>query len=166
MDDPSQSQRSQLIRRAREDAYRLLEHRQRSIAEIGGRLARKGFPADIVEEVIAGLEQVGLLDDSDFSRRWVRSRMAQRPMGRRALTWELRQKGVSDDLIDEALREISDEDELEAALHLARRRLKKDAGDPAAEKRRLASLLRRRGFGWEAVSAALEQILSGDSDSD
>jgi len=153
--------RAELIRKAREDALMLLKYRQRSENEMAKRLVLKGNPPEVVEEVIAGLERVGLLNDAAFSRQWIRNRLAQKPMGRRGLTWELRQKGVPDDLIEEALRDVGGDDEFEAALELARRKLKTDS-DLMTEKRRLASLLRRRGFEWETVSTVLDQILGED----
>ena len=159
--------RGESVRSAREDALRLLEYRQRSVNELARRLAAKGHSQDVIEEVIAGLRRVDLLDDAAFSKQWVRSRLAQRPTGRRGLNWELRRKGIPNDLIDEALQEISDEDELEAALKAIHGKLKTATSDPSGEKRRLVSLLRRRGFGWETVSTALAQALGAiENDSD
>jgi regulatory protein len=157
-EDLNRALRAELIRKTREDALKLLRYRQRSESEMARRLVAKGNPHDVIEEVIAGLKRVGLLDDTLFSRQWVRNRLAQKPMGRRGLTWELRQKGVPDDLIAEALHDVGNDDEFEAALELARRKLKTDS-DLMTEKRRLASLLRRRGFEWETISNVLEQIL-------
>jgi len=165
-EDLGRTLRAESVRKAREDALMLLGYRQRSASEMAKRLAQKGNPPDIVEEVIAGLKRVGLMDDAVFSRQWVRNRLAQKPMGRRGLLWELRQKGVPDDLIEEALQEVGTDDESEVALDLARRKLKPDS-DPSAERNRLASLLRRRGFDWQTVSGVLNRLFESDqNDSD
>lgn len=72
---------------------RLLTVRARSRAELAGQLAKRGYPDDVTEAVLARLATVGLIDDEDFAAQWVRSRQTYAGKGKRALAAELRTKG-------------------------------------------------------------------------
>ena len=150
--------RAETLRRAREDAYRLLSFRGRSEKEIEDRLRRKGYEEDVIAAVTDFLRDHGYLDDTTFARSWVQARGGTR--GRRALAHELRQKGVSAEVSAETLGEIkTDEAELEAARSAA---VKKAGARPADQSRearaRLAGFLQRRGFGWDVIRPVLAEL--------
>lgn len=157
-DDLDRVVRAESVRKAREAALTLLDYRPRSVSEMRRRLLLKGHTEDIVDQVLQNLQKVGLLDDERFAAQWVEERLTHRPMGRRAVTFELKRKGISNDLIDRAVEGIGEDAELEMALDLAARRYRADAEDQLAEKRRVASLLRRRGFGWDVVTRVLDRL--------
>lgn len=150
--------RAETLRRAREDAYRLLSFRARSEKEIGDRLRRKGYEEDVVAEVAAGLRTLGYLDDAAFAQSWVAARGQTR--GRRALAHELRQKGVAADVAAETLGAAKDdENEREAALAAAQKKVGARPADTSREAQaRLAAFLQRRGFGWEAIRPTLATL--------
>jgi len=157
--------RSEELRTAREDALKLLGYRSRSANELERRLKKKGYEDEIVRDVLASLTRVDLLSDERFTADWIRSRMASKPMGRTMLRWELRQKGIAPELIEEALEEIDEEREFKAALALAEKKASKAAGgDAKAERRRLADFLRRRGFAWETVKRALNEVFGDEEE--
>ncbi|MHB9037725.1 MAG: regulatory protein RecX [Armatimonadota bacterium] len=151
--------RAEDSRKARESAFRLLGYRDRSKSEIRKRLIGSDYPEDIVEEVIEQLSRGGLLDDEKFSRDWVNSRTAAKPMGRTRLAWELRSKGVDASTVDEALENLDEDAELELARSIVEKKLEKaDRSDPNL-KNKLGSFLRRRGFGWEVVNRVINDSL-------
>lgn len=158
--------RAETRRRAKDAALRWLGHRARSRAEIRRGLERKGYEGDVIDEVIADLERLDLVDDQQFSQSWVHARTAGRPMGSRRIAHELRQKGVAPDVIDAALEErAAPEKELSLALAaggpIARRLRGEDA---ATARRKLAAALGRRGFSWSVVSAAIAELLAPDEE--
>ncbi len=158
--------KAETARKARESALRLIGYRDRTRSEIRKRLIGSEFPEDIVEEVIEQLAAVGLIDDEKFSRNWVKSRSAGRPMGKMRLAWELRAKGVDAPVVEEALENIDEEKEFELAMSLAQKKLEKtDRTDPLL-KNRLSSFLRRRGFGWDVISRVYDELHLKDSDAD
>lgn len=142
-------------------AARLLEARPRSSAEIRQRLRRKEFPPEAIEQAVARLAELGLLDDAAFSRYWVESRQSFRPRGRLALRDELRRKGVDRDTIDEALAEASEGEDPDAerarAEQVARAALRRyaDSPDRITFQRRLGGMLQRRGFSLEVIRPIL-----------
>lgn len=150
---------TELIVKARERALRLLDYRARSKTEISRRLVRAGFDEDVIEETLERLENVGLVDDEQFSKSWVNHRLAGKGMGKTRIRWELRQKGVSADVAEEALSAIDTETEHQSALSLARRRWEKDGDlDERMRRRRLSSYLQRQGYDWGVITAILNEL--------
>ncbi len=150
---------AELVAKARERALRLLDYRARSRTEIARRLARAGFEEDVIEETLSRLEGIGLVDDAHFSKAWVNHRLAGKGMGKTRIRWELRQKGVSQEVAEEALSAIDEETEHQSALDKARRRWEKDTDPDERKKRhRLASYLQRQGYDWGVISTILNEL--------
>ncbi len=61
---------------------------------------------------IQRLKENGFLGDEQFARDWVENRSTFRPRSKRMLAMELRQKGVAEEEIQQALAETGDEDNL------------------------------------------------------
>ncbi|MGB9619528.1 MAG: regulatory protein RecX [Armatimonadota bacterium] len=151
--------RTETVRKARERALRLIRYRDRSVSEIRRRLVGSDFPEDIVEEVIDELTRVGLLDDRKFSRDWVTSRTAAKPMGKTRLAFELGSRGVEAPIVEEALEGLDPEAEYKLARSTAETRLiKMDRGDPTV-RNKLGSFLSRRGFDWDVIVRVLDELV-------
>lgn len=141
---------------ARTIALRLLTTRARTRDELREALRRRQVPTDAAESVLARLESVGLLNDSDFARQWVSSRQQRRSLSRTALRHELRRKGLASDHVDAALAEVSGDDERAAAAALISKRIAgMTALEPHTRYRRLAQMLARRGFPAGVITAVL-----------
>lgn len=149
--------------RAREAALRLLDARARSSRELVDRLIRKSFGREAAEHVVGELTETGLVDDREFARLWAEERMRLRPVGRLRLARELALKGVSREIIEDVLdASYAEHPETELARRVACARRSRGPVDGAA-RRRLYSLLLRRGFTHETVSQVLsEQEESSD----
>ncbi|MCD5401051.1 RecX family transcriptional regulator [candidate division NPL-UPA2 bacterium] len=148
------------VRKAKDYALNLLTYRPRSCQEIRDKLKGKNYDEKVGEEVINQLQELNFLDDSQFARSWAESRLLNKPMGRRLLEQELRQKGIAGEIIEGVSRSTFDKhNEEELALALAKKRLKSYLKlDELTRKRRLYSYLGRRGFSPEIISQVLEQI--------
>lgn len=149
----------------RKRALGLLDQRARSRVELAGRLAELDFDAEVVESVLDDLERVGLLDDEDFAKEWVRQRHARRGKSARVLDRELQQKGVSDALRARALAQVSLEDEEGAAREAARKKARTiktvpvDRAEHEKALRRIVGVLARRGYSGDlAIRIAREAL--------
>jgi regulatory protein len=119
----------------------------RTRAQLADDLARRAVPDEVATKVLDRFTEVGLIDDRAFADSWVRTRHAQRGLSRRALAHELRNKGVADELVDEAVAEVDDDDERRAAEELVARRLPALARfDRQTQLRRLVGMLARKGY--------------------
>ncbi|MEA3460026.1 MAG: RecX family transcriptional regulator, partial [Chloroflexota bacterium] len=144
------------FQKAHDRALHFLSYRPRSEAEIQRYLRDKGVPKPIEEEIIQRLKAVGLLDDLAFARYWVEDRERFKPRSARMLRYELRRKGVSDEIIAKALEDLDEEESAyRAAGHRAHRLLNLDY---KSFRRRLGAYLRRRGFSYEVARNASERL--------
>ncbi len=139
-------------------ALRILSRRDFSTAELRKRLHDKGYHREPVEATLLRCQELGYLDDGRFAVNRATSLMNQgRAVGPRVLH-DLRQRGISEDLAEQALakaRESLDEESLLADL-LVRRFPEFNYNTAAAkEKRRVINFLQRRGF---AISRIMEHL--------
>ncbi|NGQ96392.1 RecX family transcriptional regulator [Brevibacillus sp. SYP-B805] len=145
-------------------ALRYVGIRPRTAAQLERYLAEKGHDAETAREIRRRCESQGYIDDEAFARQWVRERMRLKARSLYAVKRELQMKGVAADIIDAALREVSRDDELEAARKLAAKRLR-GAGGPidAAAERKLLMLLARNGFSSSVISQLRSEWRAGGS---
>lgn len=145
----------------REVAYQRSMHylsfRPRSEAEVRRKLLEKGFNQPLVEEIIDRLKAERWLGDAQFARLWTENRTIFRPRSRRLLRYELRQKGVSEDHIEEALNPLAEESELayQAGIRYAR---KLTNLQPDVFRKRLMAFLARRGFSYGTIAPVVRRI--------
>jgi regulatory protein len=139
-------------------AANLLSYRPRSTKEIRERLLKHSFNDVVADAAIEKLLGLGYLDDRAFARFWIEDRNRFKPLGRRALSFELRNKGIEQAIIQELLEEIVDESD--GAYEAALKRVRQMRGTTKREfKQKIGAFLQRRGFGYEAVNGALTQLI-------
>ncbi len=145
------------LSRAKNAAYRLLTYRPRSRSEVEAKLLDKRFPDAVVREVLIDLERLGYVNDRQFAEQWSASRVRIRGFGRRRIEQELRNKGISRDIIRGALDHIfKDVSEADIAQREADKKRKSLARfDPGTRRRRLAGFLERKGFSPEIIHTTL-----------
>ena len=139
--------------RARNSAMRLLARREHSRAELRGKLIGRGFENGLVEELLQGLEDQDLLSDERFAMSLIASR-AETGYGPNRIGLELRNRGVSEELVRETLAKAEVNWERRVIDQVAR----KFGSDPAQtfpEWARRAKYLERRGFGQDAIRLAI-----------
>jgi regulatory protein len=147
---------------ARLICLRLLTAAPRTQAELAAALQRRGVPDNAAAAVLARFAEVKLIDDAMFARAWVESRHHSRGLAGRALSAELRRRGVAPEHIASALDELDPGQEAETARELVTRRLPGTRGQPGpARMRRLTGMLARKGYpaglAYRVVREALEQ---------
>ena len=142
------------VERARDKALNYLSYRPRSAHEVRDYLAQKEFSAVAIEETLERLRRVDLIDDEAFARYWVENRLKFRPKGRRALSYELRQKGIDSRTIEQSLADYDEGAAIEKAAASHARRLKHLP--PDVFKKRLYGRLARRGFSYDLIRDILE----------
>jgi regulatory protein len=136
-------------------ALHFLGFRARSRSEIERYLRGKKYAPDIIEETVKRLAEGQLLDDEAFAQAWVEDRERFKPRSRQALQYELRQKGVEAEAIEEALEGL-DEDDL--AWRALESKLRQWRQLPELDfKKKALGFLSRRGFGYEVAQEATER---------
>ena len=133
----------------RNKAMDLLARREHSEQELRQKLKTRAYDADAIDEAMQALKADGLQSDERFTESYVNHRF-NAGVGPLKIRYELRQKGVSDELADVFLEPLSDQwDEL-----MTRQRVRK-FGAPIpndyAERMKQARFLQNRGFSPESV---------------
>ena len=112
-------------------------------------LVKKKVADSRIAEALERLRRSGYVDDREFARFWIANRNRFKPMGTRALQYELRQKGVDDEIVDDLLAEV---DEEASAYRAVQARMSRYHGNSRqAFRQKLSALLRRRGFDEYAI---------------
>ncbi|MGO1053018.1 recombination regulator RecX [Crossiella sp. CA198] len=167
---PEQPQPQDPVAHARDICLRLLTARPRTKSELAQSLTRKGVDPEVAEGVLARLDEVGLIDDAAFAEVWVRSRHAYQGMAKRALSVELRRKGVADEVAAEAVAAVDPAAEEERARELVRKRLRGGSLQSADEQtriRRLVGMLARKGYSEGlAFRVVREELREANLDAD
>ncbi|WP_333779117.1 regulatory protein RecX [Saccharopolyspora oryzae] len=132
---------------ARDIVYRLLAARARSRGELRQALLRKEIDEDIADGVLQKFVDAGLVDDAAFAEEWVHARQRTQGLGRKALGFELRRKGVDEHLVEAALSTVDSDVEAERARELVQRKLRGMSSlDHTTKMRRLVGMLARKGY--------------------
>ena len=148
--------------RARQLCLRLLTGRPRTRTELADAMRRHGIPDEAATAVLARLADVGLIDDAAFARAWVESRHHSRGLARRALSAELKRRGVDGQDIEAAVSALAPADELATARQLVDKAMRASRSKPLPVRiRRLVGLLARKGYpapvAYRIVREAIEQ---------
>jgi regulatory protein len=145
---------------ARERAYQqamlFLSYRARSESEIRQNLRKHEIPEEIIEETLERLRRDGFANDDQFARAWVENRSAFRPRSRRVMALELRQKGLDDESVKSALKDVDDEVLAYEAAQKRAGRLKNLEWNEFRKK--LSEFLARRGFSYSVASAVVTRV--------
>lgn len=150
--------------RAMQQALLFLSYRARSEKEIRQNLKKHEYPEDVIEQTLIRLRENRLANDGEFAKAWVENRNTFRPRSRRALTMELRQKGLDEETVKHA---VSDVDEEALAYETARKWatrlnsavLSRSKGLEWGEfRRKLSEYLARRGFPYSVVASVVTRI--------
>ncbi len=139
-------------------AISFLAVRPRSRKEIENHLRHKEFCTEAIDQAISRLDGYGYINDAEFARIWIENRLRHRPRGRFGLTWELKQKGISEAIIEAAL---SGYDEHRAGWAAIRPKLERWRNLSEMERRRkIYSFLKQRGFSGETIRDISEAVHS------
>ena len=135
-------------------AYRFLGSRDRTVAEVRGRLESGDIDPDVVEAAIEELTHMGYLDDARYAQRFAEDRRTIDAWGAERIERRLVAVGVDRAHIAAALGERGAAEELEAAVAVLRRRFAQaPAGD--RDRDRALGLLVRKGYDLELAYDAI-----------
>ena len=150
------------VEHARQVCLRLLTSQPRTRSQLASAMQRRGIPTEAADAVLARFTEAGLIDDAAFARAWVESRHHGKGLARRALSAELKQRGVDGQDITAAVGALDPADEFATARRLVAKGLGATRGKPLPVRvRRLVGVLARKGYpaplAYRVVREALEQ---------
>lgn len=146
------------LENAYQKALHFLNFRPRSQQEVRQSLSKKGFADAVIETTLQRLVDQCYVDDRSFAEQWIENRSTFRPRSRRMLSYELSQKGITDQTIQDALEEIgTTEEELayQAALSRAQRYRSLDW---MTFRQKIGGFLARRGFAYNTAAPVIKRL--------
>lgn len=152
------------ISEAKRYCLRLLALRARAEKELDSRLKAKGIGPSARKEALEFLKGKGVVNDLEFAREWIDSRLRTSPRSAEALREELRKKGIEDSLIDSAILEKADDlDEKALMLRMAKEKIGKEKDIPKKNiKAKVFRYLVSKGFDSFAAEEAVNGLIGDD----
>lgn len=138
-------------------ALKFLSFRIRSLSEIIEKLKKCDYSENVINNVCDRLIEKGYIDDQKFVETWVENRNVFRPRSHRLLRWELRQKKINEELIEEVLNETDSEESL-ASLAAEKYARKLNGLEKEYYFRKLVAFLARRGFSYTIILPVVNAI--------
>lgn len=132
-------------------ALRYIAMRSHTTWEVQSYMERKGAPADLIEEVVIKLTDLGLLDDLKYAISFANDRRLLRSSSKRKITADLRAKRVSDSVIRQAVGSDQDEERQALGAMIVRKRRQTKYQDD----QKLMQYLARQGYGYDDIKRAL-----------
>jgi len=143
---------SEVFQKAQSYSLRLLSIRLRTEKEIRDKLFQKDYPPDVIDIVLQKLTTSNLINDVRFAQLWFESRKNLKNKSNFFIEMELKQKGISDEIINQISKEPKESSDLNSAKKLLER--KKHLFDKKIGREKLQKqqqYLMRNGYSWETV---------------
>lgn len=139
-------------RRAKEKALWLISYRDHSKKELADKV-RRTCDEESAQKAVDRLEELGLVNDENFARRYAEQLIFSKHMSKRGAIYELSRKGIEKELAEKILDniEVDESEEIRAVLEKKYRNLNDEK-----TKRRAVSALQRLGYSWDSIRHAME----------
>lgn len=137
-------------------ALKYLSYQPRTIYEVQKFIEKKGFGEDISRNVIQIMEKNNYLNDTDYTKLFIESKIKHKAKSKFAFRYELKKKGINPSIIDSALEKYSDHS---LALKSVDRKIKVWQNlDDEKFKHKIMNFLRYRGFNYEISISTLNHF--------
>lgn len=152
-------------RKVMDAALTYLGYRSRTRAQMEEYLRGKDFPIDTVEYAVEKLIGYGYLDDRRYAKEYMESKLRERSLGRMRIKMALKERGIDDGIIEEALAGYDEDEELSQAMACLHKQLSLRKGkSPEIRRKQCYAALARRGFNWEIIQRAWYAVESEAED--
>jgi regulatory protein len=146
---------------AKQVLLRRLSHAPRTRKELAKDLKDKDISDEVANVALDRFEEVGLINDRALASNYVSSQHERKGLGKNALRQQLRAKGVSDDMALEAISQISDDQEFQAAFALACKKIRSLQRDDAkTQLRKIVGVLARKGYSSNLAFRVAKEVIT------
>jgi regulatory protein len=146
---------SEECKKAKLRALRILTGMDKTEADLRAGLERAGFSVDAVQEAMDYVKSYGYIDDQKYAEKYVEYNKCRK--SRKKIQYELMKKGVQRDLIDLALSNCEDFDEIALVRAALFKKWKKNEKPDEKELNKLFASLSRQGFSSHDIWKVLKE---------
>tara|TARA_B100001250_G_C19548034_1_gene677735 strand:+ start:171 stop:689 length:519 start_codon:yes stop_codon:yes gene_type:complete len=144
--------------RIRDQALTLLSYRQRSRSELFKRLKEKGHRKKLIESLLDEFESKGYVNDSDFANIYATHLVEKKMIGKIAVRNKFYPHNIPDHILNpiiDKLYLLNPPLEIVKSIIEKKMQMRKKT---TKEKTRLVNLLKRKGFVWNEIEPAINNI--------
>jgi regulatory protein len=138
-------------------ALKFISYKPRTKFEVVKKLRENDFDEGSISIVMEMLIEKGYVNDSHYAKNWVENRSIYKPRSKKLITWELKNKQISEEIISEVTGDMIPEEKL--AMLAAEKYARRLSGiEKEVFFRRLSGYLIRRGFSYSIVNVTVQKI--------
>lgn len=144
-------------------AIRVIEKTYKTESEIVKKLRDKGYKDESIARTLEFLTKYDFINDKRYASMFVKDRV--RTQGKNNIKYKLIQKGVSEDLISDALDNVNEDDEYDTALKLCNKKyniLIKSNSDKNVIKQKLFRFMVSKGYDYSLCNKVVKNVLNID----
>lgn len=147
-----------LLKRAKLRALHLLNDMGRTESQLKTKLKQNGYPEDIAAEAMDYVKSFGYINDLNYAVSFIDSRKDRK--SKRELQMQLRNKGVPEEVIEQAFGEAYEKEDPKKAIRkiLLKRRYDPETATDAERQKTMAYLV-RKGFAYEDVRHVIQGVI-------
>jgi regulatory protein len=144
--------------KGKELALKYIGLRMRSVKEIKRYLSKKGLSELTTDRVIQYCKDNKYLDDTEFARTFTRDKINLNKIGRFKIYSMLKEKGISNQTIEEVFEKLIDDDEqIKIATELGEKKLK-TIGQKEKTREKIYRYLHQKGFSNYVIMEAIRKL--------
>ncbi|MBE0687613.1 MAG: RecX family transcriptional regulator [Anaerolineaceae bacterium] len=138
-------------------ALKYISYKPRTKFEVVKKLKENDIDEDNISKVIETLVEKGYVNDFQFAKNWVENRSVYKPRSKKLISWELKNKQISEEIISEVTGYMAPEEKL--AILAAEKYARRLSGyEKEIFIRRLSGYLIRRGFSFSTVHTTVQTM--------
>ena len=139
-------------------AYRFLNFKPRSEKEVRTKLKGHKLSDESIDKILDSLKEFKFVNDEQYAKMYIESRVSLKPEGRRSLKIKLAQKGIGKETSEKTVEEnYTEETEFQKALDLVTKYQKKvKAKTPIEKKQKCYRHLLSKGFSYDLINRVLK----------
>jgi regulatory protein len=139
-------------------AYRFLNFKPRSEKEVRTKLKGHKLSDESIDKILDSLKEFKFINDEQYAKMYIESRVSLKPEGRRSLKIKLAQKGIGKETSEKTVEEnYTEETEFHKALDLVTKYKKKvKAKTPIEKKQKCYRHLLSKGFSYDLINRVLK----------
>jgi regulatory protein len=156
------AEREALIR-CKDSALRIIERSYKTEKEVRDKLSLKGYDDNAISKSIEFLKEYNFINDIKYTKAFINDKLNS--TGSHKIKYTLIQKGISKEIIEEELSNLSDQNEKKAALDLAKKKIviiKKRETDNYKICAKVSRYLFSRGYGYDVINEVVKEAMSLD----
>jgi len=153
------------VAKAMHVALNYLGHSLRTIKQVQQKMHDKEIPEQVQLQVISQLEAQHYLDDLNYAIHYVATKKTISPKGPIVIKMALKQAGVSDINIEEALATYTDEEQIIVATQLAKKAAVTYKRESTRSKQqKIIAALAKKGFSFDMAQNAVSHLAAEHDD--